>query len=119
MYLLSLLPLRVAHALGWLAGFLLVRIPNKQRRNALINVRLCYPSLNEGEAQGLMRRSMVENGKTYAEIAYLWKRPVDKVLALIGSTSGLEHLSREDGRGVIVLSPHLGAGFHALSGDSC
>lgn len=107
--LIALLPLRAAHGLGWLVGYLLIKIPNKQRRNALINIRLCYPGLGEGEALAFRDRALLEYGKTYAEIAYLWKRPVDKLLSLVSRSSGLEHLERSDGRGVIVLSPHLGA----------
>jgi KDO2-lipid IV(A) lauroyltransferase len=52
---------------------------------------------------------MIEFGKTHAEIAYLWQRPVGRVLSQVKGISGLEHLDRSDGRGVIVLSPHLGA----------
>jgi KDO2-lipid IV(A) lauroyltransferase len=107
--LISLLPLRLAHALGWVVGFLMAKIPNKQRRNALINIRLAYPHLSEGEALAFRDRSLLEYGKTYAEIAYLWKRPVGRVLALVRRTAGLEHMERTDDRGVIVLSPHLGA----------
>lgn len=107
--LLSLLPLRVAHALGWLVGFLMIKIPNKQRRNALINIRLCYPLLSAKESREFRDRSLLECGKTYAEIAYLWERPVELVLSRIQRVSGGELLDRSDGRGVIVLSPHLGA----------
>ena len=109
LHMISLLPLWAAHALGWLVGYLMLKIPNKQRRNALINIRLCYPHLSEGEAQRLRHRSFLAYGKTYAEIAYLWKRPVKRVLSLVRKTSGLEFLERTDSRGVIVLSPHLGA----------
>jgi len=107
--LLALMPLRLAHGLGWLVGYLMVKIPNKQRRNALINIRLCYPDLSEAEAVAFRDRSLLAYGKTYAEIAYLWRRPVEKVLSLVRRTSGLELLEPNDGRGVIVLSPHLGA----------
>jgi len=42
-------------------------------------------------------------------MAYLLLRPADKVLSLIRGVSGGELVERGDGRGVIVLSPHLGA----------
>jgi KDO2-lipid IV(A) lauroyltransferase len=105
----ALLPLRAAHGLGWLIGYLLAKIPNKQRRNALVNIRLCYPNLGEAEAVAFRDRSLLEYGKTYAEIAFLWRRPVARVLASVRESDGLEHLERKDGKGVIVLSPHLGA----------
>ena len=109
LYLVSRLPLAVARALGWLFGFFLDKIPNKQRRNALINIELCYPQLSRERALVLRARSLRENGWTYAEIPYLLLRPADEVLSLIRSVSGEELVRRHDGRGVIVLSPHLGA----------
>lgn len=106
---LSLLPLRAAHGLGWLAGTLMARIPNKQRRNALINLRLCHPQWSEAEALNFRARALREEAKTFAEVAHLWLRPVPGVLSLIRETHGLEWLEGRDGRGLIVLSPHLGA----------
>ncbi len=107
--ILSRLPLSLIHRLGALIGSTLLTIPNKQRRNALINITLCYPQLDEPEARAFRRRSFLEYGKTYCEVAYLWLQPVDRVLSLVRQVSGAELLRRDDGRGVIVLSPHLGA----------
>jgi KDO2-lipid IV(A) lauroyltransferase len=107
--LLSRLPLSMLHGLGGFIGWLMLKIPNKQRRNALINIRLCYPGLDDQEALAFRRRSLFEYGKTYSEVAYLWMRPADEVLSLVRGVTGSELLSRDDGRGVIVLSPHLGA----------
>jgi len=105
----SLVPYAVTQALGWLAGSLLARLPNKQRRNALINLRLCHPEWSEAEARRFRSRSLREEAKTFAEIAYLLLRPVPKVLSLIREAHGLEWLERRPGQGLIVLSPHLGA----------
>jgi len=109
LYAVSRLPLSAAQGLGWLFGYLLQRIPNKQRRNALVNIELCLPRLTREEALGFRAQSLQENGKTYFEIAYLLLRPAEKVLSLISGVSGGELVRRGDGRGVIVLSPHLGA----------
>ncbi|WP_256091563.1 lysophospholipid acyltransferase family protein [Candidatus Thiosymbion oneisti] len=106
---ISWLPLSLVHLLGVCVGWLMLKIPNKQRRNALINVRLCFPHLQAAQALAFRRRSFLEYGKTYSEVAYLWLRPTRKVLALVREVSGRELLHRDDGRGVIVLSPHLGA----------
>jgi len=106
---LASLPLWMAHAIGRTVGYLMARIPNKQRRNALINIRLCYPHLAETEALQFRDRSFLEYGKTYLEIAYLWSRPVEHVLGLVKEVFGLELLTKDTERGVIVLSPHLGA----------
>jgi len=105
----SRLPLSLAHRLGTGIGWLMLKIPNKQRRNALINIRLCFPHLDTDQALAFRRRSFLEYYKTYSEFAYLWFRPVPKVLSLVCEVSGGELLCRDDGRGVIALSPHLGA----------
>jgi KDO2-lipid IV(A) lauroyltransferase len=103
------LSLPTSHRLGRFLGYLMLKIPNKQRRNALINIHLCLTDLSEDEALRFRQRSLVEYGKTYFEIAYLWLRPASEVLSLIQGTSGREFVEPNDGRGVIVLSPHLGA----------
>lgn len=107
------LPLSVLQRLGWALGHLFVVWPNKQRRNALINIRMCQPCLTPKEQVALRDRTLREFGRTYLEIAYLWLRPVEDVLSLVTEVCGAELLRRSDGkgagRGVIVLSPHLGA----------
>jgi KDO2-lipid IV(A) lauroyltransferase len=111
--LAALIPLSVLQRLGWSLGHLFVLWPNKQRRNALINIRLCQPSLTPEEQVTLRDRTLREFGRTYLEIAYLWLRPVEEVLSLVTEVRGGELLDRSAGngagRGVIVLSPHLGA----------
>jgi Kdo2-lipid IVA lauroyltransferase/acyltransferase len=103
------LPLGVLQRLGWALGHLFVVWPNKQRRNALINIRLCQPSLTPEEQVRLRDRTLREFGRTYLEIAYLWLRPVEEVLSLVTEVRGGDLLDRSAGKGVIVLSPHLGA----------
>jgi len=105
----SRLPLSLAHRLGTGIGWLMLKIPNKQRRNALINIRLCFPHLDTDQALAFRRRSFLEYYKTYSEFAYLWFRPLPKVLSLVREVSGGEMLCRDDGRGLIVLALHLGA----------
>lgn len=103
------LPLPVLHWLGRGVGWLVVHWPNRQRRNALINIGLCLPERSAAEQLALRDRNLAEFGMTYLEIGYLWLRPVPKVLALVREIRGGEHLKRPDGKGLIVLSPHIGA----------
>lgn len=95
--------------LGSGAGRLVETFPNRQRRNALINIGLCFPELSRDEQLDLRRRNLREFGRTYLEIAYLWQRPADQVLSLVHEVDGAELLERRNGKGLIVLSPHLGA----------
>jgi Kdo2-lipid IVA lauroyltransferase/acyltransferase len=103
------LPLPVLHRLGRALGSLVVIWPNKQRRNALINIRLALPRLSPEEQVELRDRTLREFGATYLEIAYLWQRPAEEVLGLVREVRGRELLDRSSGKGIIVLSPHLGA----------
>ena len=106
---LARLPLSVLHRLGSAVGWVFIHWPNRQRRNALINLRLCFPHLDPAELIRLRNRNLIEFGKTYLEIGYLWLRPLDQVQALVREVHGAEFLQRAPGRGLIVLSPHLGA----------
>ena len=107
--LIARLPLSVLHGLGAGLGFIASRWPNKQRRNALMNIALCLPHLSRTEQIRLRNRNLREFGKTYFEIGYLWLRPVNHVLALVREVKGAELLRRDGGKGLIVLSPHIGA----------
>ncbi len=109
MHLVSRLPLPWIHRLGAVAGLLAAHWPNRQRRNALLNLALCLPDLTPDEQIRLRDRNLREFGKTYFEIAYLWLRPVEQALSLVREVRGAELLKRESGKGLIVLSPHLGA----------
>jgi len=107
--LLSRLPLRVLHAIGGLVGWLVILFPNRQRRNALINISLCFPHLSARQKIRLRNRCLREFGKTYLEIGRIWLRPAEEGLGLIRDVRGAPLLERADGRGLVVLSPHLGA----------
>lgn len=109
MRLVAPLPLPLIHRLGALAGVVAARWPNRQRRNALINIAICLPHLSRDAQVALRDRNLKEFGKTYFEIAYLWLRPVEQALALVREVRGAELLRRAPGKGLIVLSPHIGA----------
>jgi KDO2-lipid IV(A) lauroyltransferase len=110
-YTFSHLPLRAAHALGAILGSLLLVIPNRRRRTAETNLKLCFPDLNETRRRQLMRQSLREYVKGFTELGVLWTRDADTVRALVREVRGREHLDRAlaRGKGVIVAAPHLGA----------
>lgn len=107
--LVARLPLSVIHRLGAGVGWAFSRWPNRQRRNALINIGLCLPELSHEEQRRLRDRNLAQFGKTYMEIGYLWLRPLEQVLGLVREVRGAELLRRSEGKGLIVLSPHIGA----------
>ncbi len=106
---IALLPWMGIQGLGRLVGELLLRMSNRQRRDALINIRLCLPELNAQRQLDMRRRTMIHFAKTYVELSALWMWQPRRVLTLIKKESGAELLQCDAGRGVIVLSPHLGA----------
>ena len=109
MELLARLPLRLVHGIGAFTGTLIALFPNRQRRNALINIALCLPKLSAAEQRRLRNHTLCAFGKTYTEIAHFWLHPHDEVMGLVREVRGAELLRRKPGQGLIVLSPHLGA----------
>ena len=109
--LLAWLPLRAAQAVGGAIGGLSGRLPNDLRRITGINLARCLPELDEAERETLLRASLVETGRTFAELGAMWLWPVDRTLALVREVSGWEALERAlaAGRGIVFLSPHQGA----------
>ncbi len=117
---LALLPLGAAHGLGFLMGWLFYLIPNRERHNARVNIALCFPSLSTAEQARLVRKSLIENAKTIAEMPGIWQGTAASWLARIRPGGGQELVQEllSRGNGVIVLAPHLGcweAGIHYLA----
>ena len=111
LWFFSLLPLRVAHAMGAIIGTWFVFVPNQLRTITRINTALCFPGMGKRERVRLLHRSLIETGKTMAEMGALWLWPRDKMLGLVTQISG-EHLVKEalaQGKGMILAVPHLGA----------
>jgi KDO2-lipid IV(A) lauroyltransferase len=106
---IALLPWRLIQGLGRLLGGLLWLIPNRQRRDALINIRCCQKGLTSVQQYQLRARSMVQFAKTLVELSALWLWSPPRVLRLIKQEAGTDLLQREPGKGLIVLAPHLGS----------
>lgn len=108
--LFAALPLPLAHILGAALGLLLSVLPNSLRRISAINLALCYPELNEAARARLLRRSLIETGKTMLEMGAMWCWTAPRLLATLRGVDGLEaaDAALRRGRGVIFASPHLG-----------
>src|SRR3569833_4204907 len=105
------LPLPLAHAIGAVIGAGLMLVPNDLRRISRINTPLCLPELTRAEQRTLLRRSLVEAGKTMCEAGALWLWPRARLLSLVRAGSGEEHVraALQQGHGRILATPHLGA----------
>ena len=101
--LLSRLPLPVLHNLGAALGWLIWLLSPTYRRHLRDNIALA------GLAHA-RNAAIAEAGKGITETPKIWLRPQDDLLALIAGVAGWEHVeaARQTGRGVIILTPHIG-----------
>lgn len=104
-------PLHVNHAMGAAIGYLLWWLPNSPKRISAINLKIAFPDVSETEHRALLKQSLIELGKTTTELGPLWLWSNQKVLNLIQEVEGEELVQAafDKGKGVIVLSPHIGA----------
>jgi len=108
--LFALLPWRVVQGLGAFIGWLMWRLPNDTREVARTNLSKCFPELDADALEKLLRRSLIDIGKTLTESACAWIWPADKSLALVREVEGLEVLQQAlaSGKGVVGITSHLG-----------
>ncbi len=104
------LSLRSAQRIGRVLGTLLWFIPGKPRQVTNINLEICLPELSADQRKQLARSSLRHTGQTMMEIPLMWEWPVERCLDLIREVDGEELLeqARADGKGLILLAPHLG-----------
>lgn len=105
------MPLPLNHALGTAIGLLASVLPSKLRRDTRVNLALCFPELSVGERRRLLRRVLVETGKTATEAAYAWTRRPEQLNRVVVEVRGEDLLQEQlaKQRGLIVAVPHLGA----------
>ena len=111
LYIFAALPLPFTHALGAGVGAILAIMPGSLRGITRTNIGLCFPELTHTGRRQLVGTSLRETGKTVMEIGALWLRPAKRVLGLIRTIDGIEHVeaAQEKGQGIILATPHLGA----------
>lgn len=98
-------PLRLLHALGALAGWAVYLASPRYRRHLRENLERAG-----FVAPGLRRAAIAESGKAVLELPAVWLRPLDAVQRLVVEESGWDRIesARGAGRGIILLTPHLG-----------
>lgn len=106
----ALLPLAWARALGRGLARLYWPFKSRTRKVTERNIQLAYPQKTPAEQLVLARESVLATAELATEMGHVWLRPWDYVSALILEVHG-DELVREaqaQGRGVIVMAPHLG-----------
>ena len=112
LYLLAQLPLSQVHAIARRLGKIISRQHHlSMTRVTRINIQLCFPQLSLTEQNELIKQSLTETCKTVTELGALWLWSASQVLKQVREVSNEIYLQRavQTGRGVILLTPHLGA----------
>jgi KDO2-lipid IV(A) lauroyltransferase len=121
LWISAVLPLTISRAVGRALGWLSFHAHSRSRRVAEISVGLAYPTLTPRERGTLVQQTLLHSGMLAMELGPLWKRPWRQSQQLIVAVEGRDLITDalSDGRGVIILAPHLGnwevIGLHLAS----
>ena len=109
--LASWLPLRVLHAAGSVLGWLTYALSPAYASHLRENLNNAWQNKRLGTPESVLGQNIREMGKSICELPWIWRRSLDVVLHSVGEIHGAEHLAaaRELGKGIIVLTPHLGS----------
>jgi KDO2-lipid IV(A) lauroyltransferase len=104
------LPRRLAYRLGVTLGFLAFRLWRTKREALLANLRHVLPNASDAELRAVAQRNLVNSVKAWIDffqVPHLPRRRLEQLLATQGEDQ-LEQALRL-GRGVLVVSVHLGS----------
>jgi len=108
--LFSYISLKYIHFLGEISGFLLSIVPNSIKSTTKTNLKLCFSDKTSKEIDILTRKSLKETSKSLLESGKSWiaypKLDINKLVEVEGRDLILRSL--EEGRGVILFTPHIG-----------
>jgi len=106
--LLSVLPLPLLHQMGGLIGVLTFHLHRARRRVAYINIKLCFPKLNEKERWKLVKDNFREIGKGVMSTGVNWfaSDARHERLFTVEGKEIIERLKTEK-RNIILLAPHF------------
>lgn len=122
LWLLSWLPIPLAIGAGKGLGWLLGHILRSRRHVTRVNLKLCFPELDEVTRERMVDEHFMSLGAGAFEAALGWFAP-DWRLRSRGEVVGLEHLraAMADGSGIMLLTGHfttleIGARYLCLAG---
>jgi Kdo2-lipid IVA lauroyltransferase/acyltransferase len=125
MRLLRLLPLPVLRSLGVAVGSLLWNLAKRRRHIVEINLKMCFPELNDSERERLGKKNFIRVVQALLDRSWLWLAPEHLVrarvrLVLDPTVSNLlknQNDSASQTYPLVIFAPHfvgLDAGWSAL-----
>ena len=107
LWLLTRLPFRLQMSLGAKIGLLIYAYHKKRRHITEVNIRLCFPELNQAKQQQLIKEHFQSLGMTLFETGMAWwpKKQFSGTVKIEGINHLQEHLKQ--GKGVLMLGAHF------------
>lgn len=111
--IIAKLPFRAIQSIGYVAGHMFACLPSQFKKVTQINLEACFPDQTPEWRKSVAKQSMVNTVMTAFEYAIHWFWPIEKTLKLITepeeSTKQAFYDAQALGKGVIILSPHMGS----------
>lgn len=96
--------------MGALLGRLTYALSGQYAARMRENLQQAGYSLEGKPGQKLLSEAIAEAGKSIVELPWVWGRPYDEVLGAVLECRGMQHVeaAQAQGKGTIILTPHLG-----------
>jgi KDO2-lipid IV(A) lauroyltransferase len=100
----------VAYHLGGALGRFYGCLPTRSARAASVNLEICFPELSPRQRRALFRESFAHAGRCCLEFGRIWCGRDQGLPGIVREVRGQELIerARAQGKGVIVILPHLG-----------
>lgn len=107
----TFLPLNWLYAIGKLIGKLAYHASASYAAHLEQNLKQSAIALDHAEFKKLLNNSINETGKTFIDTLVAWSRSERSIIGLVKKCTGWEHVEQAlaQKRGLILLTPHLGA----------
>lgn len=106
LWLIHFLPFRAIVALGNGVGLMLYLLAGSRRRIGEINLKLCFPELDDTARKKLLRDHFMMFGRGLIERSILWWSSSARINRLV-RVEGIEHFEAIKDKSAILLMPHF------------